>query len=342
MNRSLLGNILIVTLLILLGSGIVMYFMPHSKEIASLHTVFGLLFLLAMGLHIFNNKIPLKNYITGKRKPKLQKLQAPLVFLSITLIATGVYLNLPLFREVYTFGNEIRNVQLGKKETLLDYEIIKIIKDTGTHHIELELKKGNAFQYPLFAVWLEDSLGNYIETLYVSRVIASSSYDYGTKVNGVWEKAIKRRPEALPYWSHKRGIKASDGLYVPLNNSKDIDAVSGATPTGNFILQLKNDLEKLGHYKVLLEVNQSYDWNAYYSEDKFPNDAIYSGTGKVGQPSLIYTVDILPEDLNEKNYKFMQLKGHGHHSGKDGKLYTDISNITTAKEIVDRAILSIY
>jgi polyphosphate kinase len=28
--------------------------------------------------------------------------------------------------------------------------------------------------------------------------------------------------------------------------------------------------------------------------------------------------------------------GHGHYSGKDGKLYTDISTLTTAKNIAEK------
>jgi len=27
--------------------------------------------------------------------------------------------------------------------------------------------------------------------------------------------------------------------------------------------------------------------------------------------------------------------GHGHHSGKNGDLYTDLDNITTAKDIME-------
>ncbi|WP_338731195.1 DUF4405 domain-containing protein [Mangrovimonas cancribranchiae] len=341
MDRRLLGNILVFTLLVLLASGLLMYFNPFSKIVASIHTVFGFLFIFAMAFHIINNKKPLYNYLSGKRKSSLQKLQSPLIIVVTTVIVTALCLNLPIFNKVYNFGNELRNKQLGKVENQLDYQIINLNNEQNGLQFEIELKKGDAFQYPLFAIWLEDSIGNYLETLYISRVISSSSYDYGNKVNGTWEAAIKRRPEALPYWSHKRGIKAADGLYVPLNNAQDIDAVSGATPTGNFIIQLNSKLEKLNNYKVMLEVNQSYDWNTYYSEDRFPEDKIYSGTGQVGQPSLIYASYVHDEDIKTKPYHFMTLVGHGHHSGKNGKLYTDLSNITTAKNIADRIILNI-
>lgn len=342
MNRRLIGNILIIILVVLLGSGMAMYLVPFSKGLASLHTVFGFLFVLAMVFHIINNKKPLFNYITGNRKPRFQKLQAPLIFSIIVALAFGLYFNVPILNGVYNFGNQLRNQKLGKEKTPFEYEIIKLPDANGQQHFEVELKKGDAFQYPLFAIWLEDSLGNYMETLYISRVIASSTFDFGKNVDGKWQSAVKRRPEALPYWSHKRGIKAPDGLYVPLHNATDLDAVSGATPTGNFIIKSKSDLNSLKHYNVMLEVNQSYDWNSYYTKDKFPDDDIYSGSGQVGQPSLIYTAGVSPQDIEDNTYKIMQLIGHGHHSGKNGKLYKDLSHISTAKQIIDRVILKIH
>ena len=337
MDRRTLGNILIITLIILSGTGLLLYFTPFEKRVASLHTFFALLFILAMVLHIVNNKLPLKNYIIGKRVSNLKKLQAPFILIFFTLICSLIYFENPLFNTVYNWGNQLRNEQLGKIEETFNYQIIELDKTIGNHKISIELKKGNAFQYPLFAVWVEDSIGNYIETLYISRVISSSTFDYGKKVNDTWQPAKLRRPEALPYWSHKRGVIESDGLFIPLNGSPDLDAVSGATPTGNFIIKSKSDLNRLSNYKVLIEINQSYDWNEYYTKNKFPDDKIYSGSGQVGQPSLIYATEI----TEKTTHQIMNLIGHGHHSGKDGKLYTDVSNITTAKNIAERIILTL-
>ena len=341
MNRRLLGNILIVTLLILLGSGILMYFTPFEKNIASVHTFFALLFILAIVFHIINNKLPLSNYIKGKKQSKLKKLQSPFVFLITGLIAAGLYFDAPVLNKLYSFGNQIRNEQIGKAEETFDYQIIELDKSIGNQKVSVELKKGEAFQYPLFAIWIEDSIGNYIETLYVSRVISSSTFDYGKKIDDNWESAIVRRPEALPYWSHKRDIQSSDGLFIPLNGASDLDAVSGATPTSNFIVKSKGNFKNNSGYKVLVELNQSYDWNEYYTKNKFPDDKIYSGSGQVGQPSLVYATEIKKVELKSTSHKIMNLIGHGHHSGKDGKLYKDVSQITTAKNIADRIILTL-
>jgi len=45
----------------------------------------------------------------------------------------------------------------------------------------------------------------------------------------------------------------------------------------------------------------------------------------------VYAVTIDPSDLMDE-YVFNPI-GHGHYSGKDGRLYTDLSTLTTALKI---------
>jgi hypothetical protein len=45
--------------------------------------------------------------------------------------------------------------------------------------------------------------------------------------------------------------------------------------------------------------------------------------------------------IDEQPYYFMALLGRGHHSGKDGKTHTDLSGITTAKEMVSGIIVEV-
>ncbi len=341
MNRRTLGLFLLTTFLIVLISGLVMYFFPFQKNMASMHTVFALLFSMWIVFHIINNKTPLFRYLKGQNFKGIKKYLSPLVAAFFVILAVGLYYNLPYLSGIYNFGNSLRNSQLGKTEQTFDYEIINLDKTKNHQNIRIEIEKGEAFKHPLFVVWVEDKHGKYVETLYVSRVISSSTFDFGKKVDGKWQADIVRRPESLPYWSHKRGIKAVDGLYMPLNNAQDLDAVTGATPTGNsLILTNSKAIDEQG-YSILLELNQSFDWNDYYSKTKFPDDQIYSGSGQVGQPSLIYKTEINPNDDNNNGYYLMRLIGHGHHSGQDGKIYTDLSNITTAKNIAQRIIVHV-
>lgn len=340
MNRSLLGNLLILTFLVLAATGIVMYFVPFEKNIVAIHTWFALIFVLGIFMHIFNNKRPLKNYAIGKKGKLLTRLQSPFLMVLLSTLCIGAYMDNSWVHGLYEWGNALRNSKLGKQENTWKYQTIDLSGALpGTSTITVEVKKGESFQYPLFAIWMEDSIGKYVETLYVSRVIASGVYDYGIKTNGIWKPSSKRRPEALPYWSHKRNIRAADGYYVPLGASPDLDGVSGATPTDNFMVDLSGKQAYSGAFRIYLEVNQSYDWNSFYSKDRYPQDEIYSGSGQVGQPALIYRTSLL--DSNIPGYHLMELVGHGHPSGRNGKLFEDLSAITTARHIVDRVIVKI-
>jgi len=66
---------------------------------------------------------------------------------------------------------------------------------------------------------------------------------------------------------------------------------------------------------------------------------VYSGSGSSAQPSLIYAATVNLND--DERYYFMTLIGRGHHSGKNGDLYTDLAGITTAKEMVNRVIVEV-
>ncbi len=90
---------------------------------------------------------------------------------------------------------------------------------------------------------------------------------------------------------------------------------------------------------VKLEINRSFDYNDTYSQTAFPDDPIYSGSGNSAQPSLIYATEI--DFDTDTRYHFMRLLGRGHHSGETGEIYQDLSGISTAKEMVDRAIVEV-
>ena len=107
--------------------------------------------------------------------------------------------------------------------------------------ITVEFQQGESFYYPLMAIWLEDLEGEYIQTLSVAKSIATSVFRFGKVEDGKWEAGIRRWPQTLPYWAHKRNIKASDGLYMPDPDSPVPDAYSGATPTTGFVMSARTD-----------------------------------------------------------------------------------------------------
>jgi hypothetical protein len=209
-----------------------------------------------------------------------------------------------------------------------DMKVVVTAGDEWKHDYDLflGLKKKNP---PQIAIWLEDLDGNYLSTMYVSHKAGTNSW----QSNGG-----DPRKEALPYWNHKRmpASGQSDGTTGATTRQSIPDAVTGATPKGSFDIRMlpNTDLDK---FVVKAEFNHSEDWNEYYPESAKEGDANYSADS--GQPALVYEAVIDPAS-GQKEYR-AQLIGHSSPDGTDGKLYTDTSVLTTAKNIVKEVTIKI-
>lgn len=226
----------------------------------------------------------------------------------------------------------------GRMKTAAEKDVLYVFNsnETGTGvEMEVELHRGKSFYYPLMAVWLEDMEGNYMQTLYVAESIAKGVFGYGDASAGKWMPGPIRRPAALPYWGHKRGVQEDDGFYIPMQDNPMPDAYTGATPTTGFLLNTRSDEPLEGKVRIKMEINQSWDWNEYWTNNKFPGDEQYKTSA---QPALVYAAVI---DMSEPGEYEMKVIGHSHYSGKDGNLYTDLSTFTTALNIVDRLVVRI-
>jgi hypothetical protein len=198
----------------------------------------------------------------------------------------------------------------------------------------LDFRKGPAHNHPSFVLWAEDFNGNYIQTLFISKAVGSGIYEHGDPSSGHWEPGEIRRPASLPYWSHRRGIRAADGLYVPSPGNPVPDAYTGATPPGDFGIYARFDKETPQKLRIYFEINQTWDWNEYWTNNKYPDDEEYKTSC---QPALIYMCEVdLGNPLPEYSMKVI---GHSHHAGRSGELYKDLSTISTALEIVNSLIV---
>ncbi len=187
------------------------------------------------------------------------------------------------------------------------------------------------------AIWAEDTNGKYLETFFVAQSVAKGIFEHGKGDKGKWQPGAVRRPATLPYWAHKRNVKEKDELFIPTPETPMPDAISGPTPKSNFELITKNSNNYMHRvFNIMFEINQSWDWNEFWTNDKFPDDKEYATSS---QPSIVYQTQISLDSLG-KTY-LMKPIGHGHYSGKSGELFNDLSTITTALKIADRIIVKI-
>ena len=210
---------------------------------------------------------------------------------------------------------------------------IKTKPDPKGRELLVEVEKGTDFNHPLIAIWIENEDGGFIQTLYVSYSFAKGVFKYGVSDGTSWKPGPRRRPAALPYYAHKLGIRTLDGLYLPTPDNPVPDAVTGATPTGNFVVDATTQV-KLKHIRVLLEINQPWDFNGSWTNNLYPNDEEYKTSG---QPAVVYAATINTDSL--KSVVMVPI-GHSSYNGKDGNLDADLSTLTTALNIIGKATVT--
>lgn len=206
---------------------------------------------------------------------------------------------------------------------------------TGTS-LTIRFEKGQEHNHPLFAIWLADENGKFIQTLYVSESIGKGVFKRANRNTGHWLAGEIQRPAALPYWAHQRGIKNEFGNYLPSPKQPEVDAYTGATPQTSFILHTKTEKQLSGRYKVMLELNQTWDWNEFWTNDMYPAEKEYRTSC---QPALVYEADI--DTNNPPEEIIMKPIGHSHYSGADGSLTTDLNTITTALKIAKKITVKV-
>lgn len=215
-------------------------------------------------------------------------------------------------------------------------EVIRTNIDGTGQKIVLTAKAGPEHNYPMMAAWLEDMDGNFIQTIYVNESVAKGYFKYAVKNSGKWESGEAVRPAALPVWAHSRGIDSGDGHFMPTHEKPVPDAYTSATPEADFAVYSRSDETLKGKYKVFFEINQSWDWNDFWTNSKYPEDTEYKTSS---QPSVVYAAEI-DFDKPQENYILIPI-GHGHYAGKDGTINPDLSTISTALQIVEEVSVAI-
>ncbi len=168
---------------------------------------------------------------------------------------------------------------------------------------------------PQMAVWLENAEGELVQTLYVTGA------DF-TEVNhsAKNEDGEAFYSECLPFWSFK--LKNS-GSRLPCREYPYPDTLTSATPMADFSLETSTD-ELPSATRVFAELNKSDDVNAVYTEDN--NDW-------AGQPSIIYSADI--SCIEKGQSVSLSLVGHGGSLDENPGLYTDLTGIDSAAEMIE-------
>ena len=165
--------------------------------------------------------------------------------------------------------------------------------------ISVAVNPGEAYskRAPQIAVWIEDSDGTYVGTLFVTKKASGNKW-IGSPKDG--------RPESLPDWYKAKGQNPAVKI-----SKDDLDATTSATPKKGIVISKDLELEKGKTYVFKCQANQSFDYNEYYTK---------KNSGVDGQPAVLYAGEMIP-DGTEKEIKL-------EFSGSREKL-------TTADKIIE-------
>ncbi|WP_143247495.1 hypothetical protein [Agaribacterium haliotis] len=335
-----------------------MFSRSYSQNVAAVHTLLGFT-LLALALwHVINNFKPLKQHLKHG--------------FTLCLSLTGVVLILiltleqfPPFAHFLAWGSSMRVQEVDTptvKQAFTTDVYYTSSEQAAGQKIILDFRHGASYHWPQYAFWLEELEGDFVQALYVSASLANnyfinkvsnknSAMVFRSDVLGIFDEVFnleqdpstayqRFRHEALPVFLHKLAVKDKHGRFVSDNSPlTGIDGYSGATAPGHFVYHSQSKQQLSGRYRLRFEVNQSFDFNDYYSSDRFPDDPVYSGSGYSAQPSLIYE-SIVDFDSPQQFY-VMKLVGRGHHSGEHGRVINDLNGMDSALNIVERVIVEL-
>jgi hypothetical protein len=339
-RRALASTLLAGAFLGLAGTGIWAFATPYDATLAGIHTVLGVVVLGAFGVHFANNLRALTGYLKVRRRLVLA-VGTPLVLAGLvalglppasTLIETGYALR--KMGGVTEGSYQVVRTRVGAEDDALP---VTLMVRAGPHYESDPQPLFLGLTYtsiPQMAFWIEDAEGRFVETLYVTKKLSSA----GFLAEDPFADEVIRRPEALPVWSHRRGVTYADGLAIPLPDDDDLDGVTAPTPLGHYDLESRAPAD-LRRFRVLMEVNRSYDFNDHWHPDRFPDDPVYSGSGSSGQPSVVHAANI---DLDAgRTRALLEPIGRGHHSGANGTLIPNLEGIDTALGLLGAVLVEV-
>ena len=165
--------------------------------------------------------------------------------------------------------------------------------------ISVAVNPGEAYskRAPQIAVWVEDSDGTYVDTLFVTKKASGNKW-IGSPKDG--------RPESLPDWYRAKG--QNPAVKIP---KEELDATTRATPKKGIVIEKDLPLEKGKFYVFKCQANQSFDYNEYYTK---------KNSGVDGQPAVLYCGELIADGTEKE----ISLEFSGSRE-----------NLTTADKIIE-------
>ena len=266
-KKNLISLSVAFSFLALSVTGILIYLKqsPHAVKIT--HTIFGLVFVGFAIFHILNNWSSIVSYSKERQSGKYQK---ELIW------ATGIF-GLVLIGGLTEVLEPIAEagrllVKRPPRVEKLSFDQIATNKDLKGTLMSLMIQKNKAVDFPVMAIWVEDSAHHFVENLFVPAQIA---------VIGESEEAKREAKQG----EFERQPFSADALPTFKTRATDTKAnFDKTTPTDNFILDTKTTAK--GAFSVFLEIKNKDKTELYEAQIDTAKSDVFKLKSK--DNSLIY------------------------------------------------------
>jgi len=297
---------MLLNFIALVATGVMRFSQPFSIAVTRVHMLCGFAITLLVFFHIIGRLRQMKHMVKSRNGSHYPSLV-------ISLVLTGLYWSAAWFawpgaQQVVDLSYESRyrkEIFRAKQDVIsADSEAttyaFKLTSEQASLSVEIDWTSLGIASDTDVAIWVETKAGAMIETFFLSNGLR-----YSEKLSH--KEGEPRRGDVLPVWRNR--YTAICGI----DPDGKLDALSG--PTKNHHFDLENNLSNGDAFSVFVEINAAGD----------------------EQPSAIYAAMIEPD--SENPYTLLTLLGTGKDAKLSGAMDYDLSQLTTAKQLVEKILV---
>jgi Domain of unknown function (DUF4405) len=253
-KKNLISLSVAFSFLALSVTGILIYLKqsPHSVKIT--HTIFGLVFVGFAIFHILNNWSSIVAYSREKKGGKYQKEFWVAGAISVLLLIGSLTEILEPIAEAGRFFAE-KKPRVEK----LSFDQISTNKDVKGTHLSLMIQKAKGVDFPVMAIWVEDSAHQLVENLFVPAHIAVVGESEEAKREAKGKGEFEKKPfsaDVLPTFKTKTtATKTNFDKVTPMENFI-LDTQTSANGAFTVYLEVKNK-DKTELYEATIDASKS-------------------------------------------------------------------------------------
>lgn len=249
-KKNIISLSIALAFLFLAITGVLLYFGLKPEAVTAIHVLLGLTFIGFAFFHIKNNWGSLKVYTKERKEGKIKK-EFLVASIIVGILLVGAGFSLPPFAQIQHFGEDLtRGDRKGGFFNKTSFDKVETNKDKPGKTLNFIIEKNNEVITPVIAIWAEDTIGDFIENIFVPAKTIEITSSEADKRHALFEGEVETKnftPAMLPDWRSK---------------TKDTSAnFAEATPTDNFFLTTKTKAE--GKFQISLEVKDG-DNNELY------------------------------------------------------------------------------